>query len=83
MADAVGKSSSGGSLMDLLAATAQWLADPTHWQGPNGIPARLSEHVALSGMSLALASLVAIPLGLWIGHTGRFSLPSVHGTYRR
>ncbi len=59
--------------MDLLAATAQWLADPMHWQGPNGIPARLSEHVALSGVSLVLASLVAIPLGLWIGHTGRFS----------
>ncbi|MGZ6273258.1 MAG: ABC transporter permease [Candidatus Limnocylindrales bacterium] len=67
------ESSSGGALMDLLAATAQWLADPVHWQGPNGIPARLAEHVALSGVSLVLASLVAIPLGLWIGHTGRFS----------
>jgi osmoprotectant transport system permease protein len=60
-------------LMDLLTVTAQWLADPMNWQGPNGIPARLSEHVALSGASLLLASVVAIPLGLWIGHTGRFS----------
>jgi osmoprotectant transport system permease protein len=53
--------------------TAQWLTDPTNWQGSNGIPARLAEHVALSGVSILLASLVAMPLGLWIGHTGRFS----------
>jgi osmoprotectant transport system permease protein len=59
--------------MDLFAATAQWLADPMHWQGSNGIPARLSEHVALSGASVLVAALVALPLGLWIGHTGRFS----------
>ena len=59
--------------MDLLTITAQWLTDPTNWQGSNGIPARLAEHVALSGVSILLASLVAMPLGLWIGHTGRFS----------
>ena len=59
--------------MDILAATAQWLADPAHWQGPSGIPLRLGEHVALSAISLLLAALVAMPLGLWIGHTGRLS----------
>lgn len=59
--------------MDLLSATAQWLADPLHWQGPNGIPARLEEHVAISALSLLLSALVAMPLGLWIGHTGRMS----------
>lgn len=59
--------------MDLVSATAQWLADPLHWQGPNGIPARLEEHVAISALSLLLSALVAMPLGLWIGHTGRMS----------
>jgi osmoprotectant transport system permease protein len=59
--------------MDLIAATGTWLADPAHWQGPNGIPIRLFEHVGLSGVSLVLAALVALPLGLWTGHTGRFS----------
>ena len=59
--------------MDLVTATAQWLADPAQWQGPNGIPARLLEHLELSGVSLVIAALVAIPLGLWIGHTGRLS----------
>jgi osmoprotectant transport system permease protein len=59
--------------MDLISTTAQWLANPAHWQGPNGVPIRLFEHVALSGVSLLVASLVALPLGLWIGHTGRYS----------
>jgi osmoprotectant transport system permease protein len=59
--------------MDLFTATTQWLADPLHWQGPNGIPARLLEHLELSGVSLGIAALVAIPLGFWIGHTGRLS----------
>jgi osmoprotectant transport system permease protein len=59
--------------MDIVSAAAQWLADPNNWQGANGIPARLFEHVALSGVSVAVAALVALPLGLWIGHTGRFS----------
>lgn len=59
--------------MDLITATTQWLADPAQWQGPNGIPARLLEHLFISGVSLAVAALVAMPLGLWIGHTGRLS----------
>jgi osmoprotectant transport system permease protein len=59
--------------MDIVTATAQWLADPAQWQGPNGIPARLLEHLYISGASLALAALVALPLGMWIGHTGRMS----------
>jgi osmoprotectant transport system permease protein len=59
--------------MDLVSATAQWLADPLHWQGPNGIPARLEEHVAISALALLMSALVAMPLGLWIGHTGRMS----------
>ena len=59
--------------MNLILVTAQWLADPAHWQGPNGIPMRLEEHVILSGISLFVAACVALPLGLWIGHSGRFS----------
>jgi osmoprotectant transport system permease protein len=34
---------------------------------------RLLEHIAVSGVSILLAALVAMPLGLWIGHTGRLS----------
>ena len=59
--------------MTIVDATVAWLLDPEHWTGPAGIPTRLLEHLALSGVSLAIAMAVAIPAGIWIGHTGRFT----------
>lgn len=57
--------------MEFVAAVIAWLADPAHWQGPDGIPVRLLEHVELSGASLLAAALVALPLGSLVGHSGR------------
>jgi osmoprotectant transport system permease protein len=57
--------------MDLLAAVASWFADPTHWAGPNGVPFRLAQHVGISLVSVGIAGAIALPLGLYVGHTGR------------
>lgn len=57
--------------MSFLWAALLWIADPAHWGGPTGIGARLGEHLLYSLLALALAAVVALPLGLWIGHTGR------------
>ena len=57
--------------MDPLSLTMAWLTDPAHWTGPNGIPNRLFEHIALSAISLLLAVVIGFPVGAWIGHTGR------------
>lgn len=51
-----------------------WLTDPAHWQGSDGIPIRLLEHVELCLAATVLAILIALPLGLAIGHTGRGGL---------
>lgn len=59
--------------MNPVETTLAWLVDPAHWSGPAGIPTRLAEHLALSGASLLLALALAIPAGIYIGHTGRFS----------
>lgn len=48
-----------------------FFGDPARWSGPDGIPARLLEHLEFSVLALVLAVLIAIPLGLLIGHTGR------------
>ncbi|MFT4110970.1 ABC transporter permease [Propionicimonas sp.] len=48
-----------------------WLSDSANWQGADGIPVRVAEHLLYSVITLVLAALVGIPLGAWIGHTGR------------
>lgn len=51
-----------------------FFGDPVNWSGPDGIPVRLLEHLEFAGLSLLLAMLIALPLGLLIGHTGRGAL---------
>ena len=48
-----------------------WLTDSAHWQGDDGILRRVVEHLEYSLGALVIAMLIAIPLGLYIGHTGR------------
>ncbi|MBG0825446.1 ABC transporter permease [Planomonospora sp. ID91781] len=52
----------------------EFLGNPANWTGADGVPARLLEHLEFAGLSLLLAMAVAVPLGLWIGHTGRGAL---------
>ncbi len=54
-----------------MGGTWQWLTDPANWHGPDGIPTRLVQHLVISGLALALACIVALPLGIWLGHRGR------------
>jgi osmoprotectant transport system permease protein len=61
----------------------QWLTDPAQWSGPNGIPTRVVQHLEYSMVALLVAALIAIPLGLLVGHTGRGrSLVSVANSLR-
>ncbi|HEU5267256.1 MAG TPA: ABC transporter permease [Jatrophihabitans sp.] len=48
-----------------------WLNDPANWWGPNGLLARIREHLLYTVLIVAIAMLIALPLGLLIGHTGR------------
>ncbi len=57
--------------MNGLLEGLQWLVDPANWSGVDGISARVWEHVQLSAIALVIASLIAVPIGLWIGHTRR------------
>ena len=57
--------------MSFFQAVILWVADPSHWQGSDGIPTRVGEHLLLSGLALAIAALIAIPLGVTFGHTKR------------
>jgi osmoprotectant transport system permease protein len=55
----------------MINGLIDWLTDPVNWSGSEGVPVRTIEHLWYSGISLLVAALIAIPLGLAIGHTGR------------
>ncbi|SDQ16811.1 ABC transporter permease [Quadrisphaera sp. DSM 44207] len=57
--------------MGWVGATAAWLADGANWAGPDGVWARLGEHVAVSAAAVGLACLLGLPLALWLGHAHR------------
>ncbi len=62
----------GNGRLTFLLSVAQWLTDPAHWQGSDGIPVRLAQHVQLSAESVAIGALIALPIGIGLGHFGRF-----------
>lgn len=57
--------------MTFFADALAWLIDPLNWSGPSGITARLLEHLGYTALGVLIAALIAVPLGLWIGHTGK------------
>lgn len=61
--------------MDSLLA---WFADPAHWSGADGIPQRLLEHLEISGSAVIVALVVGLPLGLYVGHTGRGATAAIN-----
>lgn len=57
--------------MSFLHFAWSWVSSSQHWQGSGGVPHRVLEHLGYSGLSLLVGALIAVPLGVWIGHTGR------------
>lgn len=61
--------------MELLLNALRYIFDPASW-GPGAIQpgpigSRLVEHLGFTGLSVAVALVIALPLGFYIGHTGR------------
>jgi osmoprotectant transport system permease protein len=57
-----------------------WLFDSANWQGDEGIPQRILEHLQYCAIAVVLAALIAVPLGLLVGHTGRGRFLAVNST---
>jgi osmoprotectant transport system permease protein len=56
----------------------QWFLDGAHWQGDGGIPHRTFEHLTMSGASVLVAALIALPIGIAIGHFGRGGILAIN-----
>ena len=57
--------------MSVASETIDWFADSTNWSGDYGVPHRIVQHLGYTAVTVAIAAALAVPIGLWIGHTGR------------
>ncbi|AXT86117.1 glycine/betaine ABC transporter permease [Aeromicrobium sp. A1-2] len=63
--------------MSIWTDAVDWLTDSAHWSGDDGVPHRLLQHLGYTADTVLIAAVIAIPLGLWIGHTGRMRTAAV------
>ncbi|MGW1431902.1 ABC transporter permease [Streptomyces sp. NPDC002431] len=57
--------------MGVMSGAWAWLTTGANWSGESGAAHRLAEHLYVSGVALALACAVALPVGLYLGHLGK------------
>ncbi len=48
-----------------------YLFDPAHWSGQDGMGQRIVEHLGYVALTMIITVVIAVPLGAWVGHTGR------------
>ncbi len=54
--------------MGFLSKVADFLTDGAQWHGREGIPTLMLQHIQLTVASVLAAALVALPIGLVLGH---------------
>lgn len=57
--------------MGVIGEAWTWLTTGANWSGDGGAAHRLGEHLYVSGVALAVACAIALPLALYLGHIGR------------
>ncbi len=58
----------------------EYLFDPANWAPATtgSIPQLILAHLGYTALALLLGALIALPVGLYIGHTGRFSFGAIN-----
>jgi osmoprotectant transport system permease protein len=74
--------------MEFLLHVAQWFVDPTNWDAlapdawwdgsASGIPNRLFEHVLMSAAATGAAAVIALPIGVLLGHAARGAIVAMN-----
>jgi osmoprotectant transport system permease protein len=55
-----------------------WLTQSANWHGPGSIPQQIVAHLGYSILPLVIATVIGIPAGAAIGHTGRGAVFAVN-----
>jgi osmoprotectant transport system permease protein len=66
--------------MNVVNEVIAWLTDPAQWSGPDGIPVRTLQHLWYSVLATVIAAAISLPIGVYIGHTGRGAVFAVNLT---
>ncbi len=56
----------------------EYLTDSFNWSGPEGIWARIIEHIWYTFAALGISAAIALPVGLRIGHTRRWAFLAIN-----
>ena len=57
--------------MNYLESTVDYILDAGHWTGATGLGVLTAQHVGYSLLGVGVSAIVGVPLGWWVGHTGR------------
>ena len=57
--------------MNFLQQALAYIFTAEHWGGPAGLAARIGEHLEYTVAAVLVSALIAVPIGMLIGHTGR------------
>ena len=60
--------------MNFVERAISYVLTADNWTGPVGLAARILEHLEYTALAVGASALIAIPIGLIIGHTGRGTL---------
>jgi osmoprotectant transport system permease protein len=64
--------------MSFLTFAFDWLKSPQQWSGPDSIPIRVLQHLGYTALSLLIAAVIALPIGLLIGHFNRGGFAAIN-----
>jgi osmoprotectant transport system permease protein len=60
--------------VNFVEGAISYVLTADNWAGPVGLAARILEHLEYTALAVGASALIAIPVGLIIGHTGRGTL---------
>ena len=76
---AEGEGHGRGGGMNFLQEALSFIFTAANWAGPAGLGARILEHLQYTVIAVFFSALIAIPIGMIIGHTGRGTFLVVTG----
>ena len=65
--------------MNFLSEALTFIFTGENWSGPAGLGIRIAEHLQYTAIAVLFSALIAVPIGLIIGHTGRGTFLVVTG----